>query len=122
MILDGLPEVSHILIENEKIHRKLRKVQQRRDHYAKLYYKTLAQLDETKWELSRANSKIKEYHEKCECLNFDFDISFVFATNCVQPVTALLNIQDDTVLHPCMQVDLWVQYLAHIAIIQSLYI
>ena len=47
-------------MDNEKLHRKLHKTQQRRDHYAKLYYRTLAELDETKWELSMAKEKIRE--------------------------------------------------------------
>ncbi len=39
---------------------KLTKVKQRRDHYARLYYRTLAQLDETKWELATAKHTIHE--------------------------------------------------------------
>ena len=74
--LDGLPKVSQLLIENEKVQRKLRKVQQRRDHYAKLYYKTLAELDETKWELSLAKSKIKDLQEKCEFHPLCYDLKF----------------------------------------------
>ena len=53
-------EMAQLMMQNEKLHRKVKKAQQRRDHYASLYYRTLAELDETKWELTMARNKIKE--------------------------------------------------------------
>ena len=47
-------------MENEKSSRKLEKVRQRRDHYARLYFKTLSELEETKWKLTQAMNTIKE--------------------------------------------------------------
>ena len=44
----------------EKLCEKLRRAYQRRDHYAQLYYKAMAQLEHTRWELSVANKKIQE--------------------------------------------------------------
>lgn len=51
--------MGQLLLENEKTKRKLRKVQQRRDHYAKLYFQTLAELDRARTELDRAMNTIK---------------------------------------------------------------
>ncbi len=52
--------MAHLVMENEKLRRKVKKAQQRRDHYARLYYRALAQFDETKWELTSARNKIQE--------------------------------------------------------------
>ena len=55
-----MPSVGQLLFENERVTRKLRKVQQRRDYYAKLYHDTLSELDNTKWQLASAMNTIKE--------------------------------------------------------------
>lgn len=46
--------------ELDKIKQKLQRAYMRRDHYAQLYYRAMAELDETKWELSVAKNKIQE--------------------------------------------------------------
>lgn len=70
--LDKPSHFGHLVMENEKLRRKLHKTQQRRDHYAKLYYRTLAELDETKWALTMAKEKIREFKSQgigmCMCL------------------------------------------------------
>ena len=52
------------MMENERLRRKHRKVQHRRDHYARLYYRCQADLDEKKWELHFARIKISELKEQ----------------------------------------------------------
>lgn len=52
--------MEQLLLEGQKTKRKLAKVQQRRDHYARLYYQALMELDMTKLELSRAHQEITE--------------------------------------------------------------
>lgn len=52
--------MERLLLEGQKTKRKLQKVQQRRDHYARLYYQALMELDMTKLELSRAHQEISE--------------------------------------------------------------
>lgn len=54
------------MIENEKLCRKHRKAQHRRDHYARLYYRCQADLDEKKLELHYARVKIKELKAQSE--------------------------------------------------------
>jgi cytochrome c-type biogenesis protein CcmH/NrfG len=44
----------------DKLVLKLQRAYQRRDHYAQLYYKTLSELEEMKWQLNIANKKIQE--------------------------------------------------------------
>ena len=51
-------EVEQLLQEGEKTKRRLQKLQQRRDHYARLYYQALLELDATRLELSRAKQEI----------------------------------------------------------------
>ena len=46
--------------ELDKVRQKLQRAYMRRDHYAQLYYRAMAELDETKWELSVAKNKIQE--------------------------------------------------------------
>lgn len=46
--------------EMDKLCEKLRRAYMRRDHYAQLYYKAMAQLEHTKWELAVAKKKIQE--------------------------------------------------------------
>ena len=53
-------EVEHLLLEGQKAKRKLQKVLQRRDHYARLYYQAILELDATQLELSRARLEINE--------------------------------------------------------------
>ena len=53
-------DVEQLLLDGQKTKRKLQKVQQRRDHYARLYYQALMELDMTKLELSRARQEISE--------------------------------------------------------------
>ena len=65
-VAEGLTEMAHLVIENEKLRRKLKKAHHRRDHYARLYYRVLAELDETKWELSVARGKIRELKSQGE--------------------------------------------------------
>ena len=62
---DKLPELAQLVMENERLRRKHRKVQHRRDHYARLYYRCQADLDEKKWELHFARIKISELKEQC---------------------------------------------------------
>lgn len=50
------------MLENERTARKLSKVCQRRDHYARLYFKTLSELEETKLKLMQAMHTIKGLH------------------------------------------------------------
>lgn len=52
--------MGQLLLDNERAMRKLSKVRMRRDHYARLYFQTLSQLEETKWKLSRAMNTIRE--------------------------------------------------------------
>lgn len=52
--------MEHLLLEGQKTKRKLQKVQQRRDHYARLYYQALMELDMMKLELNRAHKEISE--------------------------------------------------------------
>lgn len=52
--------MGQLLLDNERAMRKLSKVRLRRDHYARLYFQTLSQLEETKWKLSRAMNTIRE--------------------------------------------------------------
>ena len=47
-------------MELDKVRQKLQRAYMRRDHYAQLYYRAMAELDETKWELSVAKNKIQE--------------------------------------------------------------
>lgn len=55
-----MSSVGQLLLENERVQRKLNKVRQRRDHYARLYFNTLSELEETKWKLNQATKTIKE--------------------------------------------------------------
>jgi hypothetical protein len=58
-----MSSVGQLLLDNEKAVRKLSKVRQRRDHYARLYFQTLSQLEETRWKLSQAMNTIRELKE-----------------------------------------------------------
>lgn len=51
---------SACIVEMKKLSEKLRRAYQRRDHYAQLYYRVLAELEDTKWELELAKKKIQE--------------------------------------------------------------
>ena len=66
-----MTEMAHLVMENEKLRRKVKKAQQRRDHYARLYYRVLAELDETKWEVTMSRNKIRELKSQGEfvCLS-----------------------------------------------------
>ena len=64
----GTSDVSRLVMEREKLHRKLAKVQQRRDHYARLYYRALTELEETKLELSQAKHKIRQLQHTGESI------------------------------------------------------
>ncbi len=65
-VADGL---GRLVVERDKVQQKLAKVKHRRDHYARLYYRTLAQLDETKWELATAKHTIHQLqHSTSEIL------------------------------------------------------
>ncbi len=64
---DGMSGVGQLLLENERTKQKLRKVQQRRDFYAKQYFQTLQQLDHVRAELARAMNTIKELRGRGEC-------------------------------------------------------
>jgi hypothetical protein len=61
---DKLPELAQLVMENEGLRRKHRKVQHRRDHYARLYYRCQADFDEKKWELHYTRIKISELKEQ----------------------------------------------------------
>lgn len=63
-----MPSMGQLLIENEKSSRKLAKVRQRRDHYARLYFKTLSELEETKWKLTQAMNTIRDLQTRGLCL------------------------------------------------------
>ena len=52
--------VEQMMMEGEKTKRKLQKVQQRRDHYARLYYQTIMELDVTRLALDRARKEISD--------------------------------------------------------------
>ena len=52
--------VTTCMAELEKLSHKLQRAYKRRDHYAQLYYRTMAELEDTKWELDVAKNKIKE--------------------------------------------------------------
>ena len=54
-------------MENERLRRKHRKVQHRRDHYARLYYRCQADLDEKKLELYYTRIKVAELKQQREC-------------------------------------------------------
>lgn len=55
-----MSSVGQLLLDNERAVRKLGKVRQRRDHYARLYFQTLSALEETKWKLTRAMNTIRD--------------------------------------------------------------
>lgn len=57
---DGVSSLGQMLLDNERMARKLNKVRQRRDHYARLYFQTLSELEDTKWKLSQAMTTIKD--------------------------------------------------------------
>ena len=59
--------MAYLITENEKLRHKLKKVQQRRDHYARLYYRIASETDETKWELAIAKGKIRELKAQGVC-------------------------------------------------------
>lgn len=71
-VVDGMSGVGQLLLENERTKQKLRKVQQRRDFYAKQYFQTLQQLDHVRAELARAMNTIKELRGRgkrmCVCM------------------------------------------------------
>lgn len=48
------------LSEIEKLQQKLKRAYIRRDHYAQQYYRTVSELDETKFQLSLAKKKIQQ--------------------------------------------------------------
>ncbi len=52
--------MGQLLLDNERAARKLHRVRQRRDHYARLYFQTLSQLEETKWKLEHAVHTIRD--------------------------------------------------------------
>lgn len=54
----NITEMAFLVVENEKLRRKLRKSQDRRDYYARLYYHLLADMDTMKYELEQARRKI----------------------------------------------------------------
>ena len=56
----SMSSVGQLMLENERTTRKLSKVRQRRDHYARLYFNTLSELEETKWKLNQAMKTIKD--------------------------------------------------------------
>ena len=60
--------MAYLITENEKLRHKLKKVQQRRDHYARLYYRIVSDADETKWELAIAKGKIRELKAQGVCV------------------------------------------------------
>ena len=64
---ENLSEMAYLITENEKLRHKLKKVQQRRDHYARLYYRIASETDETKWELAIAKGKIRELKAQGVC-------------------------------------------------------
>ena len=74
MYSDGVPSLDQLLFENEKNRRKLRKVQQRRDHYAKLYFETLSELDDTKCKLERATNAIRKLKSQGQRLHLQRDM------------------------------------------------
>ena len=53
-------ELEQLIQEGEKTKRRLQKLQQRRDHYARLYYQALLELDATRLELTRAKQEITD--------------------------------------------------------------
>ena len=63
-----------LLLQGEKLKRKLQKVQQRRDHYARLYYQAIVELDATRVALSRAMSQVTELQTQGKEPAADFSI------------------------------------------------
>ena len=53
-------EVEKLILEGEKTKRKLQKLQQRRDHYARLYYQAIMELDMSRLALERARAEIND--------------------------------------------------------------
>eukprot|EP00731_Ephydatia_muelleri_P023771 Em0016g42a len=54
----NITEMAFLVVENEKLRRKLRKSQDRRDYYARMYYHLLADMDAMRYELEHARRKI----------------------------------------------------------------
>ena len=52
--------------EIEKLRQKLKRAYMRRDHYAQQYYRTVSELDETKFQLGLAKNKIQQLTSLCE--------------------------------------------------------
>lgn len=53
-------EVEKLILEGEKTKRKLQKLQQRRDHYARLYYQAIMELDMSRLALERARAELSD--------------------------------------------------------------
>ena len=60
--------MAQLVMENESLRRKHKKVQQRRDHYARLYYRCQAELDKKRWELHSAKGQIRDLRDQSKCV------------------------------------------------------
>lgn len=63
---DNMTSMAQLFEDNERVAHKLNKVRLRRDHYARLYFQTLSELDEMKWKLGRAIDTIRELKKQGE--------------------------------------------------------
>ena len=61
-----MASMAQLFEENERMAHKLNKVRLRRDHYARLYYQALSELDEIKWKLGHATETIRELKKQGE--------------------------------------------------------
>lgn len=59
--------MAFLVVENEKLRRKLRKSQDRRDYYARMYYHLLADMDAMRYELEHARRKIHFFQSLSKC-------------------------------------------------------
>ena len=59
--------MAFLVVENEKLRRKLRKSQDRRDYYARMYYHLLADMDAMRYELEHARRKIHFLQSLSKC-------------------------------------------------------
>lgn len=67
LLIDNMASMSsmaQLLEDNDRVAHKLNKVRLRRDHYARLYFQTLSELDQTKWKLGRATETIRELNKQ----------------------------------------------------------
>lgn len=97
--LVGTPNELMLIAERDKLQRKLNKVQQRRDHYARLYYRTLAQLDDAKLELVQAKHKIQKFQQLSKQLKSSANV--MWGSSKLALIHSLVIINKYTHAYPC---------------------